>query len=105
MMIDAAPRSYVSDDLRKALVHNGHVLLRGVAPDAEVTMHRAAIVQAVRSLATESRGLEARDTYGKAFLQITNLWQHDQAVKRFVFERKIAQIAADLLGVERVRLY
>jgi ectoine hydroxylase-related dioxygenase (phytanoyl-CoA dioxygenase family) len=34
-----------------------------------------------------------------------NLWRRDEAVKRFVFEKRFAQIAADLLGVEKVRLY
>ena len=34
-----------------------------------------------------------------------NLWQKDEAVKRFVFEQQFAQVAADLLGVEKVRLY
>ena len=59
----------------------------------------------MRRLSTEGRSLENRDTYGKAFLQITNLWEKDDAVKRFVFEKKFAQVAADLLGVEKVRLF
>ena len=49
--------------------------------------------------------LEERDTYGKAFLQVMNLWRKDEAVKSFVFEKRFAQLAADLLGVEKVRLY
>src|SRR5262249_3730565 len=51
------------------------------------------------------RKLADRDTYGKAFLQIMNLWRRDEMVKQFVFARKFAQLAADLLGVEKVRLY
>src|SRR5687767_14817703 len=87
------------------LSRDGHVLLRGVASTTEIVEHRASIVDAARRLSPENRDLEDRDTYGKAFLQITNLWQKDDGVKRFVFEKKFAQIAAELLGVERVRLY
>ena len=45
--------------------------------------------------------MEERDTYGKAFLQIMNLWVEDDAVKKYVLARRFAKIAADLLGVER----
>ena len=49
--------------------------------------------------------LEQRDTYGKAFLQLFNLWREDEAIKKFVFSRRLAKIAADLMQVEGVRLY
>jgi ectoine hydroxylase-related dioxygenase (phytanoyl-CoA dioxygenase family) len=84
---------------------NGHVLIRAVASTHEAEEHRITISDAVLRLSDQTRSLEKRSTYDKAFLQVTNLWQKDEAVKRFVFEKKFAQIAADLLGVERVRLY
>ena len=90
---------------REKLWKTGHVLLHGIADTAELRAHRQGINEAALKLSTENRDLEDRDTYGKAFLQITNLWQKDSAVKRFVFEEKFAQIAADLLGVDKVRLY
>jgi len=49
--------------------------------------------------------LEERDTYHKAFLQITNLWRTHDTARRFVFGKRLAMIAAQLLGVPRVRLY
>ena len=85
--------------------NDGHVLVRGCAPTEDVGKNRASITSAVARLSAETRALEDRDTYAKAFLQITNLWHKDEAVKRFVFEKRFAQIAADLLGVEKVRLY
>ncbi len=84
---------------------NGHVLLRGVASPEEVAAYRKVITDATLRYNTERRPLEARDTYGKAFLQITNLWTRDAAVKRFVLARRFAKIAADLMGVDGVRLY
>jgi hypothetical protein len=87
------------------LWRNGHVLIRAVASASEAEEHRVSIRDAVLRLSNETRSLEDRSTYDKAFLQVTNLWQKDEAVKQFVFEKKFAQIAADLLGVEKIRLY
>ncbi|OAV43764.1 phytanoyl-CoA dioxygenase family protein [Lewinella sp. 4G2] len=49
--------------------------------------------------------LEERDTYGKAFLQLFNLWEEDEAVKELVFSARIASIATQLLQADGVRLY
>ncbi len=49
--------------------------------------------------------MEQRDTYGKAFLQIMNLWVRDEAVRRYVLAKRFGRVAADLLGVDAVRLY
>ena len=49
--------------------------------------------------------LEQRDTYHKAFLQITNLWRTSALAKQFVFGKRLASVAAQLLRVPRVRLY
>ncbi len=87
------------------LWRDGHVVVRDVAAGLDLAQHRQSILDAVKHLSGEHRTLADRDTYGKAFLQVTNLWQKDDAVKKFVFEPKFAQIAADLLGVEKVRLY
>lgn len=84
---------------------NGHVLMRGLVEDDELVSPRNAILGAMKRHANEERDIESRDTYSKAFLQVTNLWEKDERVKRFVFERRFAEIAADLLGVEKVRLY
>ncbi len=84
---------------------NGHILLRTVASIDEVRFFQPIIHRVSHEYNTEKRKLEERDTYGKAFLQTTNLWRHDEQVKGFVFARRFARLAADLLGVEHVRLY
>jgi ectoine hydroxylase-related dioxygenase (phytanoyl-CoA dioxygenase family) len=43
--------------------------------------------------------------YGKAFLKGMNLWLKDEGLRRFVLAGRFAKIAADLLGVEGVRVY
>ena len=84
---------------------NGHTLIRGVVSPEEMEPYRKAIFEAASRYNTESRKMEDRDTYGKAFLQIMNLWRKDEAVKRFVFAKRFGRIAADLLGVKNVRIY
>ena len=84
---------------------NGHTLIRNVLSSDEVSAYREAINAAAYRFNTEKRALEDRDTYGKAFLQIMNLWEVDEDVKKFTLSKRFAKIAADLLGVENVRIY
>ncbi len=83
----------------------GHVLLRGVASTDEVAAFRPVVSSAVTRFNRESRPLAERDTYGKAFLQVLNLWQDDADVRRFVFAERFAGVAAELLGTASVRIY
>jgi len=84
---------------------DGHTLMKGVLAPDEVAAYRDVLVSAAEQYNTEKRKMEDRDTYGKAFLQIMNLWRSDEAVKKFVMAKRFAKIAADLLGVDNVRIY
>lgn len=83
----------------------GHILLRQLVSAHTITSYRQAINQAVDQYNTETRALADRDTYGKAFLQIFNLWEKDEFVQRFTLEKQFGDVAAKLLGCERVRIY
>ncbi len=89
------------NDFRK----NGHTLVKNVLHPDEVPAFRNAINKAAYAYNTETRSLNERDTYGKAFLQIMNLWEADDDVRQFTLAKRFAKIAADLLGVEQVRIY
>ena len=84
---------------------DGHILLRSVASSEEVVAYRSVILAAREQFGAERTPLESRDTYGKAFLKGMNLWSKDEGVRRFVLARRFAKIAAELLGVEGVRVY
>jgi hypothetical protein len=87
-----------------AFQRDGHVLLRGVASPEESAAYEAPLREAaLRDVALAP--LEERDTYGKAFIQTTNLWRRDAAAARFTLSPRFGRIAARLLGVPRVRLY
>jgi ectoine hydroxylase-related dioxygenase (phytanoyl-CoA dioxygenase family) len=111
MQFDISPvfslekRYSITREQTKSFQDNGHILLRNVAPEEEISHFQPLISRASRIHNPESRKLEDRDTYGKAFLQTMNLWQVNKDIKKFVLAKRFAQIAADLLGVEKVRLY
>jgi ectoine hydroxylase-related dioxygenase (phytanoyl-CoA dioxygenase family) len=83
----------------------GHTVVRRLAAADEVEAFRPAIEASAARTTLETRPIEERDTYGKAFLQTANLWRDDETVRRFVFSRRFASAAAELLGVDGVRLY
>ncbi|HVL38265.1 MAG TPA: phytanoyl-CoA dioxygenase family protein [Fimbriimonadaceae bacterium] len=88
-----------------AYARDGFVRLRGVCSPDEIRAYRQVIVEAAMRYNVEQRPMEERDTYGKAFLQIMNLWEVDEAARQFVFARRFAEIAARLMQVDAIRLY
>jgi len=88
-----------------AYQRDGHIFLKELASPSEIAFYREAILDAVKKLNTEKRKLEDRDTYGKAFLQMSNLWRQNEILKAFVLSKRFAHVAAKLMGVDKVRLY
>jgi ectoine hydroxylase-related dioxygenase (phytanoyl-CoA dioxygenase family) len=91
--------------LVEAFQRDGHVCVRGLAGGDEIAAVRPAVERAAETRTPGVAPLEARDTYGKAFLQAANLWRLDEIVRTFVFGPRFAAVAAQLLGVDGVRLY
>jgi ectoine hydroxylase-related dioxygenase (phytanoyl-CoA dioxygenase family) len=102
---DLAASYDVSPEQVAEFQRNGHILLRRIASSEEVAAYRSVILAAREQFGAERTPLENRDTYGKAFLKGMNLWPKDERVRRFVLADRFARIAADLLGVEGVRVY
>ncbi|MFE4685998.1 phytanoyl-CoA dioxygenase family protein [Streptomyces sp. NPDC056721] len=97
---DGLPSNAVADFDRDGFAH-----LRNVLTPETIAAYEPTITVEVIRLNTQDLPLAERDTYGKAFLQVTNLWEHNEKVKELVFSRRLARIAAQLLGVHAVRLY
>ena len=83
----------------------GFIKLKHVLSPEVLDYYGQKITSKVIELNTENIPLEERDTYGKAFLQIMNIWAKDETVKEFAFSKKLARIAAELMGTEGVRMY
>jgi hypothetical protein len=81
------------------------VLLHRVAAPDEVAAYRPLIRQATFGNSVEKRALNERDTYGRAFIQVGDIWKKEPAVAGFTLARRFGRIAAELLGVTAVRLY
>lgn len=97
----------IADEQVKYFNENGHIKINDICTKAEIAHYRQAINMAVsdRKEKIQLLPIEERDTYGKAFLQIMNLWPDYSEVAKFVLAKRFASIAAKLLGVDKVRIY
>jgi ectoine hydroxylase-related dioxygenase (phytanoyl-CoA dioxygenase family) len=84
---------------------NQFIKLKDVLDEETIAHFNAVISAQVEKMNTENTALEERTTYGKAFLQLFNLWRENEEVKSFIFSKRLAQIAAELMRVDGVRLY
>jgi ectoine hydroxylase-related dioxygenase (phytanoyl-CoA dioxygenase family) len=84
---------------------NGYVKLKNAVSPTTLSVYGAEISRLTIALNTQTKALEERSTYDKAFLQVMNLWEHSSLVQEFVFGKRLARIAAELLEVDGVRLY
>lgn len=49
--------------------------------------------------------LAERSLYNQAFIQVCNLWRDSERVRALAFSRRLARIAAELMGVRGVRMW
>ena len=99
------PYLLTSDDVQ-AFRENGYIHLVGVLPD-DVLEYYEPIISKITQEHDPAAGvaLEDKDIYGKAFIQLGNLWQHDAQVTELVFCKRLARLASELMGTAGVRLY
>lgn len=95
----------LTDAQRAFFRENGYIKLKNVLSPQTLEFYGREITEQVKRLNTQTLPMEKRDTYGKAFLQIMNIWTRSAVVKEFVFSRKLARLATELMGVPGVRLY
>lgn len=84
---------------------NRFIKLKNVLTPEIIRYFNTEISRKVNQLNTNEIPFEHRNTYGKAFLQLFNLWREDNNVKLLVFSKRLAQIASELMQVSGVRLY
>lgn len=83
----------------------GFIKLKDVLPADVIEYYRREIAAKVREFNTLHLPMEQRTTYQKAFLQVTNIWTKSAVVKEFVFSKRLARLATELLQVNGVRMY
>ncbi len=95
----------ISAEMVRKFDDEGFIKLSDVLDPEKLQFYEKEITKKVKELNTQHLPLDQRDSFGRAFLQVANLWQHSEIVEQFVFSERLAHIAADLLGVRSVRLY
>ncbi|MCX6299632.1 MAG: phytanoyl-CoA dioxygenase family protein [Bacteroidetes bacterium] len=84
---------------------NGFIKIKQVFSKEVLDFMDTEISKEVSRLNKQHLDMKDRDTYGKAFLQIMNLWCNSEVVKEIVMGKRLAKIATELLNVSGVRIY
>lgn len=99
-----SPFAFTPDQL-KFYQQNRFIKLKEVLLPETISFFNDAISEQVKKMNATKTSLAERDTYGKAFLQLFNLWRENNLVKQLVFSKKLANMAAFLMQTDGVRLY
>lgn len=81
------------------------IKLKQVLNAQTIAFFNEVISKQVALMNQEQTALEERSTYGKAFLQLFNLWRENSLIKELVFSKRLGQLASELMQVNGVRLY
>ncbi|MBL7846044.1 MAG: phytanoyl-CoA dioxygenase family protein [Cyclobacteriaceae bacterium] len=81
------------------------IKLKEVFPGEALEFFSNCIGKKVAEKSAGKPDLNQRDTYGKAFLQIFNLWREDDDIRELVFSKRLAGIASGLMETSGVRIY
>ena len=81
------------------------IKLKQVLNAETIAFFNEVISEQVGVMNQEQTALEERSTYGKAFLQLFNLWRENELIKELVFSKRLGQLASELMQVNGVRLY
>ncbi|MBC6367665.1 phytanoyl-CoA dioxygenase family protein [Algoriphagus sp. AK58] len=95
----------LSDEAIAFYQKNRFIKLKNVFDAPTLAYYGKLISQKVDEFNQMAEPLENRDTYGKAFLQIFNLWRESEEIRDFVFSKRLAGIASALMQTEGVRIY
>lgn len=96
---------------------NGFIVIEDFLSPGELGYWRAAVMNAVKKRngrkmpgkeikTGEDDGINIDSAYfGKVFDQLLNLWQTDEVVKELMTDKRIGRMAADLAGVDGIRIW
>ena len=84
---------------------DGFVVVDGLITDAELDDYETLVTEAVARRKRDAPPLEERGAYAQSFHQCINLWEDYPDVRPLTFHPRIGQAAAELLGVDAVRLW
>jgi ectoine hydroxylase-related dioxygenase (phytanoyl-CoA dioxygenase family) len=96
----------VEADAIERFRRDGFVVIPDLLTDDELDGYGAAVTAAVsRRTAGDQRPLAERSRYEQSFTQCMNLWEDDLDVRPLTFHPRVGQAAAELLGVDAIRVW
>lgn len=105
IMLPSIEQEYpLSDRAIDGYRQNGHILLRSVTSEEIIRAYRPHLDVTVQREWSE-RPERWTGAYANAFIHVMNVWQKNEAMRKFVFAARFAEIAAKLMGVSGIRLY
>lgn len=96
----------LSSDQIMRFHEDGHILLREVVSAREIAAYRPHLLETIARHQEENQAVE-KLVSGKQhkWIYISNLWHTDDVARQFILASRFGKLAADLLGVDRVRLF
>jgi ectoine hydroxylase-related dioxygenase (phytanoyl-CoA dioxygenase family) len=111
----------ITEDERAEFHENGFVVLRGIISPTRIALLRQGAIRATaeraqqrKERADEISAMRAAEARGEVILpatrlhvveQMYQLWERFPEMRRHALDPRLAQIAADVLGVRRLRLW
>ncbi|MHA4806595.1 phytanoyl-CoA dioxygenase family protein [Flavitalea flava] len=107
----------LTDEQIRSYRENGFIVIEDFLSPAELEQWRKAVMSAVTARAGqkmpgkdvkigEDDGInEDAGYFGKVFDQLINLWQTNEEVKKLMIDERIGKMAADLAGVDGIRIW
>ena len=93
-------------DLLKHFRENGFVTIPRVLEDLEIEFYRELLKDAIKERKQlDDRELSEKSLYEQSFIQCQNLWEDYPQIRELTFNQKITKLAANLLGVDALRIW
>jgi ectoine hydroxylase-related dioxygenase (phytanoyl-CoA dioxygenase family) len=106
MSTTSATAHLLDDETVETFRRDGFVVIAGLLTEEELERYHVAVTDAVRQrTAGDMRSLAEKSRYQQSFLQCMNLWEDHPEVRALTFHPKLGQAAAELMGVDVVRLW
>ena len=104
-MIDIDSKFYLTDEQISSFRYKGFIKLRKVLSKEVISYFKPEFSNIVYEHRKKMLPMAERDTYQQAFIQAENLWKRNNVAKTFVFGKRLARMASELLGTNGIRLY
>jgi len=90
---------------QEAFRRDGHILLQNVCPIEDIRIFRPLMLAVIDEVITTRDTQGRTEDYSSLFTQVSNVWRKNELARAFIFAKRFAKIAADLMGTRSVRLY